>query len=53
MTDDLEKKIADLGLPQGIIVAMIKRKVEFIIPRGDIIVEEDDVIVLGAEPYEA
>lgn len=45
-------RIADLDLPQGIIVAMIKRRDEFIIPRGDIVIEEDDIIVIGAEPYE-
>lgn len=45
------KKIAQLQLPQGIIVAIIKRKEELIIPRGDVVIEEDDTIVLGAEPY--
>lgn len=48
----LGKRIADLSLPQNIIVSMIKRRDEFIIPRGDIVIEEDDVIVIGAEPYE-
>ena len=47
----LGKRIADLCLPQGIIVAMVKRKGEFIIPRGDIVIQEDDIIVIGAEPY--
>lgn len=44
--------IASLKLPKGIIVAMIKRREELIIPRGDVIIEEDDIIVLGAEPYD-
>lgn len=48
----LNKRIADLKLPSGIIVAIIKRKEEFIIPRGNIVIEEDDTIVLGAEPCE-
>lgn len=46
------QRIAALRLPKGIIVAMIRRKDEFIIPRGDVVIEEDDVIVLGAEPYD-
>ena len=46
------KKIAQLQLPQGIIVAIIKRKEELIIPRGDVVIEEDDTIVLGAESYD-
>lgn len=48
----LGQRIADLQLPKGIIVAVIKRKEEIIIPRGDIAIEEDDTIVLGAEPYD-
>lgn len=47
----LGKRIADLCLPHGIIVAMVKHRGEFIVPRGDIIIEEDDIIVIGAEPY--
>ena len=44
--------VASLKLPKGIIVAMIKRKEELIIPRGDVMIEEDDIMVLGAEPYD-
>ncbi len=46
------KRIADLSLPSGMIVAVIKRDEEILIPRGDFVLEEDDVVVLGAEPYE-
>lgn len=46
------KHIADLVFPSGLIVALIKRDDEIIIPRGDIIIQEDDMIVLGAIPYE-
>ena len=42
------KQIAELQLPKGIIVAIIKRKEDLIIPRGDVVIEEDDTIVLGA-----
>ena len=31
---------------------MVKRKEELIIPRGDVVFEEDDLIILGAEPYD-
>lgn len=46
------KRIADLALPAGVIVAIIKREEEIIIPRGDVVLLEDDVVVLGAIPYE-
>lgn len=46
------KRIADLSLPAGVIVAIIKRDEEIIIPRGDVVLLEDDVVVLGAIPYE-
>lgn len=44
--------IAELKFPTGIIVAGIRRKGELIIPRGDVVIEEDDIIILGAEPYD-
>ena len=43
--------IASLKFPKGIMVAMVKRREELIIPRGDVVFQEDDLIVLGAEPY--
>ena len=46
------KRIADLSLPSGVIVAGIRRREELIIPRGDILIEDNDTIILGAEPYE-
>lgn len=46
------KKITDLQLPTGMMVVIIKRKEEFIVPRGDTVIEEYDTIVLAAEPYE-
>jgi voltage-gated potassium channel len=45
-------RLASLKLPEGIIVAAIRRKEEFIIPRGDVVLEENDVVILGAEPYD-
>ena len=46
------KRIADFNMPSGLIVAAIRRQEELIIPRGDVVIEEDDVIIIGAEPYE-
>lgn len=46
------KRIADLSFPSGLIVAIIKRDDEIIIPRGDVVLQEDDVVVLGSIPYE-
>ncbi len=45
-------RIADLMLPSGMVIAAIKRKNDIIIPRGDVVLEEDDTIVLGAEPFD-
>ncbi len=45
-------RIADLRLPSGMVIAAIKRKNDVIIPRGDVVLEEDDTIVLGAEPFD-
>lgn len=46
------KRVADLDLPEGIIIAIIKREEELLIPRGDMVLQEDDTLVLGAEPLD-
>lgn len=46
------KRITELDLPAGIIVSVIKRKEDILIPRGDVVLEMADTIVLGAEPFE-
>lgn len=46
------KRLADLKLPSGIIVAIVARNNEILIPRGDLVLEEADLLVLGAVPYE-
>lgn len=46
------KRVADLMLPSGMILAVIKRKDDIIVPRGDVIVLPGDNIVLGAEPFD-
>jgi len=45
-------RVADLNLPDRLVIAIIYRDSEILIPRGDMILEEDDMVVLGAEPYE-
>lgn len=46
------KRVADLDMPVGIIITVIRRKEEILIPRGDVIIQANDVVVLGAEVYE-
>lgn len=48
----LGQRIADLKLPSSMIVAIVKRDNEILIPRGDLVLEEADILVLGAEPYD-
>ena len=43
------RQIMDLGLPHGMIVAMIRRGSENIVPRGNVVLKPNDTIVLGAE----
>lgn len=45
------RKIAQLGLPKGVIVAAIQRKKKVIVPRGDVVLEIGDALVLGAEHF--
>ncbi len=46
------QRVADLKLPSGMIIAIIKRKAEMIIPRGDVILLKNDTLVLGAEAFD-
>ena len=46
------KRIADLNLPGKIILAAIRRNEKIIIPRGDVVLEYGDTVVLGAEPFD-
>ena len=43
------KAIMDLGLPRGVIVAMIRRGGENIVPRGNVVLKPGDTLILGAE----
>ena len=50
--DWVGKTIADLNLPAGVIVSVIKRNEQLLVPRGDVIVRAGDAVVLGAEPFD-
>ena len=43
------KTIMELGLPHGVIVAMIRRGGENIVPRGNVVLKPNDTLILGAE----
>ena len=43
------KRIRDLGLPAGVIMAVIQRGEEIVTPRGDVALKAGDTLVLGAE----
>lgn len=45
------QSIKDLTLPTGIIMAIVKRNDEILVPRGDTILQPHDTIILGAEAY--
>ena len=45
------KRVGELGLPQQVIMTMIKRGEHTMIPRGDVLLQEDDIIIFGAEPF--
>lgn len=46
------RAISELGLPHGVIVAAIQRGREIIVPRGDVVLLEQDTLVLGAESFQ-
>ena len=41
--------IKHLGLPHGTIIAALQRNTKTIIPRGDVVIREGDVLIIGAE----
>jgi len=45
------KRIMDLKLPEDVIVAIIRREGDSVIPKGDVELKTGDIMVLGAEPY--
>lgn len=47
-----EKKIMELELPSGMIVAAVKRQNRILVPNGGMILKVDDRVILGAEPFD-
>ncbi len=45
------KMIMELNLPTNVIIAVIKRGEEKIIPRGNVVLQAGDIMVLGAEAF--
>lgn len=45
------KQVRELPLPPGLILAVIQRKDDVVVPRGNTCIREGDRIVLGAEGY--
>lgn len=45
----IDKRVMDL--PPGLILAVIQRKGDVVVPRGSTLIREGDQIVLGAEGY--
>ncbi|MCI8418223.1 MAG: potassium channel protein [Lachnospiraceae bacterium] len=48
----LNRRVMDLPLPPGLLIAVIQRAGDVVVPRGDIVIEKGDHIVLGAEGYQ-
>ena len=48
----VNRSIAQLHLPERIIVAVVKRKNRILVPRGNMVLRADDVMVLGAESFD-
>ena len=46
------QELRNLDLPSGVIVALVHRGETILIPRGDLRLEEGDVLVLGAESFD-
>lgn len=45
----VDRPIRDLGLPQGTVVAAIRRGKDIIVPRGDVVLRPYDTLIIGAE----
>lgn len=45
------KRVCELGLPDEVVMSMIKRGERALIPRGDTLLQEGDLIIFGAEPF--
>ena len=48
----VNKSIMDANIPEEILIVMIKRKGEVLIPKGATVIEEGDILVLSGENIE-
>lgn len=48
----VNKSIAQLHLPERVIVAVVQRNHRFLVPRGNLVLRQDDVMVLAAESFQ-
>lgn len=46
------KKVSELSLPPGLLIALIQRREDVVVPRGDTLILRDDQVILGAEGYQ-
>lgn len=44
--------IADLRLPEKIIIAVVQRDHRILVPKGDLVLQPNDVLVIGAESFQ-
>jgi voltage-gated potassium channel len=45
----IDKRVSELPIPPGLILAVIQRRGEALVPHGDTVICQDDYVVLGAE----
>lgn len=48
----INKSIAQLHLPERVIVAVVQRNHHILVPRGNLVLREDDIMVLAAESFQ-
>ena len=48
----VNKSIAQLHLPERVIVAVVQRNQRVLVPRGNLVLRQDDVMVLAAESFQ-
>ena len=48
----LGQEVRKLSLPPGLLIAVIQRQGEVVVPRGNTLIQEGDYVVLGAEGFQ-
>lgn len=44
--------VAELRLPRHVIIAVVQRNKKILVPKGDLVLKTDDVLVIGAESFQ-